>query len=312
MRKPELLVTARSLQQLQTLFAAGADAAVIGDDRFGMRLPGSFDLPQTEQAAALAQSLGKKLYVTINLIMHNDLLIALPDYLSELARIGIDGVIFSDPAIIMALQQQAVSLPLHWNPETTATNFMTANYWATKGATRMIAARELNLEQLIELKQKLNIELQVQVHGMTCIYHSKRDLLSNYAEHLEKKNSLSRDEALGLQSGLVLRERERPDERYPVYEDVNGTHMMSPDDICMLENLHELIDAGFDSLKIEGLLQTDEYMEAVVKAYRQVIDDYFADPEQYEFDDQRLESIEALQAPQRSLSFGFFFKEQVY
>jgi putative protease len=306
------LVTARSLQQLQTLFAAGADAAVIGDDRFGMRLPGSFDLTQTEQAVKLAHELGKKLYVTVNLIMHNELLAELPDYLAQLARTGVDGIVFSDPAVIMAMQQQGVSLPLHWNPETTATNFLTANYWATKGATRMIAARELNLEQLIELKQKLHIELQVQVHGMTCIYHSKRDLLSNYAEHLEKKSSLSRDEALGLQSGLVLRERERPDERYPVYEDVNGTHMMSPDDICMLENLHELIDAGFDSLKIEGLLQSDAYMEVVVRAYRQAIDDYCANPEQYEFDDRLLESIEALQAPQRPLSFGFFFKEQVY
>jgi putative protease len=175
---------------------------------------------------------------------------------------------------------------------------------------RMIAARELNLEQLIELKQNLKMELQVQVHGMTCIYHSKRDLLSNYAEHVERENVAS--EQLGIEAGLVLRERERPDERFPVYEDVNGTHMMSADDICMLENLHELIEAGIDSLKIEGLLQSDEYVLAAVRAYRQVIDAYCADPQAYEYDEAWQAEIEQLQPEVRPLSFGFFFKEQVY
>jgi putative protease len=312
MHKPELLVTARSLQQLQTLYDAGADAAVIGDNCYGMRLPGSFSIEQTEQAVQLAHERGKKLYVTVNLIMHNDLLGGLPDYLAQLTKFGVDAVVFSDPAVIFALQQSGLSIPLHWNPETTATNYVTANYWGTKGSTRMIAARELNLEQLIELKQNLRMELQVQVHGMTCIYHSKRELLSNYADHAQKTNMLSRDEALGIEAGLILRERERPDERYPVYEDVNGTHMMSPDDICMLENVHELIDAGFDSLRIEGLLQTDEYMEVVVKAYRQVIDAYCADPDSFEFDEHLLERIEALQPANRPLSFGFYYKEQVY
>lgn len=317
MQKPELLVTARSLEQLERLLACGADAVVIGNDRFGMRLPGSFSMTDTEHAVNLAHTRGAKLYVTVNVIMHHEILTELPDYLSACARFGVDGVVFSDPAVIMALKRQQISMPLHWNPETTATNYLTANYWGTKGAVRMIAARELNLEQIIDLKRHLNMELQVQVHGMTCIYHSKRDLLTNYAEHVgrspESRDNPSHVAAeLGLDAGLVLREQERPDERYPVYEDVNGTHMMSPDDVCMLENIHELLEIGVDSLKIEGLLQSDAYVEAAVRAYRTAIDAYFADPLSYEFDEQWLAEIEALQPPLRPLSFGFFFKEQVY
>jgi putative protease len=311
MKKPELLVTAANLAQLQRLIAAGADALLIGEHRFGMRLPGSFSLPDIAEAVALARASNRpvRIYVAVNIIFHNDLLPSLPAYLTELAKLGVDGVVFSDPALLMALKQAGCSLPLHWNPETTATNYMTANYWGTKGAVRMIAARELNLEQLTELKQHLRIELQVQVHGMTCIYHSKRDLLSNYVEHVKRDKDA---EPLGMERGLMLRERERPDERFPVYEDENGTHMMSADDICMLESVHELIAAGVDSLKIEGLLQTDEYVEAAVRAYRTEIDAYCADPDHYEFDEDRLEPITRLQADNRPLSFGFLYKEQVY
>jgi putative protease len=311
LKKPELLVTAANLAQLRRLIAAGADALVIGEARYGMRLPGSFDLPQIAEAVGLARasSLPVRIYVAVNIIFHNDLLPALPAYLTELAQLGVDGVIFSDPALLLAQKQAGCSLPLHWNPETTATNYMTANYWGTKGAVRMIAARELNLEQLTELKQHLRLELQVQVHGMTCIYHSKRDLLSNYVEHVKRDPDA---EPLGKERGLMLRERERPDERFPVYEDENGTHMMSADDICMLEAVHELIAAGIDSLKIDGLLQTDEYVETVVRAYRAEIDAYCADPDNYEFDEDRLEPIACLQPDNRPLSFGFLYKEQVY
>ena len=313
MKRPELLTTARSVTQAERLLALGADAIVIGNDRFGMRLPGSFSLTEIAETISNAHALGAKCYVTINVIMHNDILAELPAFLAECQQMGADAFIFSDPAVIVAMQQQQIKIPLHWNPETIATNYFTANYWGTKGATRMIAARELNLEQLQELKQNLKMELQVQVHGMTCIYHSKRDLLSNYVEYVSRDERVqSHSETLGPSAGLILREKERPDERFPVYEDQNGTHMMSADDICMLENIHELLEIGIDSLKIEGLLQSDEYMETIVRLYRETIDQYLQDPQNYEFDERTLQSLEEVQPQNRPLSFGFFFKEQVY
>jgi putative protease len=155
------------------------------------------------------------------------------------------------------------------------------------------------------------LEVQVQVHGMTNIYHSKRSLLHNYLEH-EGKTAADAGLGLGMGRGLTLVEQERPEERYPVYEDINGTHIMSSDDICMLENLHELMEHEIDSFKLEGLLKSAEYNETVIRCYRRVIDAYAADPQGYEFREEWLEPIRALQDPERELSFGFFYKEQVY
>ena len=144
---------------------------------------------------------------------------------------------------------------------------------------------------------------------MTNIYHSKRSLVGSYMEHQEEPDRLPR---LDKERGLYVMEAERKDERYPIFEDKNGTHMMSSDDICMIENLHELLEAGVYSLKIEGIMKSVAYNEAVIRAYRQAIDAYIADPAGYEFQEEWLEAIQAVQDPNRELSYGFFYKEQVY
>jgi len=209
----------------------------------------------------------------------------------------------------MAVRRIAPEMKLHWNAEMTSTNYSTANYWGKRGATRFVLARELNMEQIVEMKQHTDLEIQVQVHGMTNMYHSKRQLVQSYLDHRNDSNRLS-DKS--KERGLYLTESERPGETYPIYEDENGTHIMSSDDLCMLENLHELMDANIDSFKIEGMMKSTAYNEAVVKAYRLAIDTYAASPEQYEFQDEWLDPIKALQDDKRELSFGFFFKEQVY
>lgn len=318
MKKPELLITAGSLEELERVIDAGADAVQVGESRFGLRLPGEFRLPELAEAVRLAHGKEAKVYVAVNGIMDNAILPELPDYIRSLHELGADAVIFGDPAVLMAMRRAEVSMPLHWSTEMTSTNYVTANYWAGKGATRVFLARELNLEQVIETKRHALPEVQVQVHGMTNIYHSKRSLVSHYAEHL-RTGTLPEEtvkDILGdrFDAGrrLVLIETERPGERYPVYEDRGGTHIMSADDICMLENLHELMEAGIDSFKIEGLMKPALYNETVVRSYRQAIDRYCEDPERYAFCDEWLEAIAELQDPRRELTYGFYYKEQVY
>jgi putative protease len=204
-------------------------------------------------------------------------------------------------------------MKLHWNAEMTSTNYATANYWGRRGASRAVLARELNLEQIIDVKSNTALEVQVQVHGLTNIYHSKRPLVHNYFEH--RRNSGEEEDCApeaNVEDGLYLVETERPDERFPIYEDANGTHIMSSDDLCMIENLHELMDAGIDSFRIEGLLKSAEYNETVIRSYRAAIDSYAANSQAYVFNEEWLDAIKALQDPARELSYGFFYKEQVY
>ncbi|QAY65209.1 peptidase U32 family protein [Paenibacillus protaetiae] len=308
-KKPELLATAASLEEMKVLIAAGADAFVIGESKFGMRLPGQFDLHAIKEAVQLAKPEGVRIYAAVNNVMDNKTVDELPAYIKQLAEAGVDAIVFGDPAVLMAAREHAPGMPLHWNAEMTSTNYSTANYWGRRGATRFVTARELNMEQIIDIKQHCDLEVQVQVHGMTNIYHSKRSLVGSYMDHQGGRDKLP---AANLTPGLYLTEAERPGERYPIYEDDNGTHMMSSDDICVLDTLHELLEIEIDSLKIEGLMKSTAYNEVVVKAYRAAIDAYCSDPAGYRFQEEWLDAIREVQDPNRELTYGFFFKEQVY
>lgn len=309
MKKPELLIPAGSTEQMLRYIEAGADAVAVGEQRFGLRLPGEMKLDELADAIPQAHEKGAKVYVVVNNILDNETVRVLPEYIGKLSELEADAVVFGDPAVLMAAKQTAPGLALHWNPEMTSTNYVTSNYWGTKGATRVVLARELNMEQVLEIKRHAKVEVQVQVHGMTNIYHSKRSLLVNYMKHQGKDSAKSE---LGPDKKLFLIEEERRDERFPIYEDASGTHIMSSDDICMLENLDELMEAGIDSFKIESLLKSVDYNETALRSYRAAIDAYCANPQSYQFNEEWLEAIQRIQPHDRELSFGFFFKEQVY
>ncbi|MEK4044222.1 peptidase U32 family protein [Paenibacillus sp. FSL H8-0048] len=306
---PELLATAASLEEAAALLDAGASALLVGDDRFGMRLAGHFTLEDTAAVVKLAHARGGKVYVSINGLIPNTMLEELPAYVKAIGGLGVDGVEFGDPAVLAAVKAEAPEMKLHWNAEMTSTNYATANYWGRKGASRVVLARELNMDEMTEMVPNLEVEAQVQVHGMTNIYHSKRKLVASYMSHQGRPSDSG---SLGKERGLFLIEAERPNEKFPIYEDENGTHIMSSDDICILEDLHFLLKAGVHSLKVEGLLKPVAYNVAVVKAYRHAMDVYAADPAEYAFEESWLEEVRALQDPERELSFGFFYKEQVY
>ncbi|RCX22479.1 putative protease [Fontibacillus phaseoli] len=307
--KPELLVPAGSLTEVKAYLEAGANAVLIGEAKFGMRLPGEFSTADIAEAVKTGHEREAKVYVSINKLMHNEQLDGLRHYVKELAEAGIDGIQFGDPAVLQTVREIAPQIPLHWNAEMTSTNYSTANYWGTKGASRVVLARELNMDEITEMQPELKVDSEVQVHGMTNIYHSKRRLVRSYMTHQGRPVE---GEGLDKDRGLFLIEAERPDEKFPIYEDANGTHIMSSDDICILEDLHLLMAAGVDSFKIETLFKPSVYNETVIRIYRQAIDAYFQDPENYEFDEAWIESIRGIQDPERELSFGFFYKEQVY
>ncbi|HEY2492799.1 MAG TPA: peptidase U32 family protein [Paenibacillus sp.] len=308
-KKPELLVTAGSVEESIVMMDAGADALLIGQDKFGMRLSGDFSMDEIRETVQLGHARHVRIVVSLHNLMTNDILSVLPDYVKALGEAGVDAVEFNDPAVILAVRTHAPSVKLHWNAEMTSTNYATANYWGRKGASRVVLARELSMDEITSMKNELQIESQVQIHGMTNIYHSKRHLVESYMSHQGRPVL---DGNLSKERGLFLIEAERAGERYPIYEDVNGTHIMSADDICILEDLHLLIESGVNSLKVEGLLKPLVYNEMVVKSYRQAIDTYVADPLNYVYQEQWMDNIRRVQDHNRELSFGFFYKEQVY
>ncbi|MFC5532001.1 peptidase U32 family protein [Cohnella yongneupensis] len=306
---PELLISAGSIEQLERYIGAGATAVLIGESKFGMRQPGDIRAEQLGEAVAVAHRLGAKAYVNVNKLFRNDELTGLPEYLRIVSESQADAIVFGDPAVLMNVRRHAPDLQLHWNAEMTGTNSAAAAFWGRRGAVRAVAARELNEAEIADFRSQIQMEMQVQVHGMTNIYHSHRNLLESYIQHIGRDATLIRK---GADKGLFLVETERPDEKFPVYEDDNGTHVMSPDDICLLEALPELIEANVDSLYIESLLKSDEYNETTLRSYRAALDAWQNDPGAYRFKDEWLNAIRKLQNPDRELGFGFLYKEQVY
>ncbi|MDT3959365.1 peptidase U32 family protein [Staphylococcus kloosii] len=305
----ELLVTPKSVGHIATLIDKGADAFVIGEQKFGLRLAGEFDRATLKEAVELIHQHGKKAYVAVNGIFHNYHLNALEDYISYLHEINVDRIIFGDPAVVMYVKQQAHPIPLNWDAETLVTNYFQCNYWGEKGANRAVLARELSLEEILNIKQHANVEIEVQVHGMTCMFQSKRMLLGNYYTFQQRQMKIERNDAL---KQLLLYDEER-DNKYPVYEDYNGTHIMSPNDICLIEELDALLEAGIDALKVDGVLQTEEYINVCTAQYREAIDLYNEDPEAYEDEKFMLvDPIEEIQPEHRPFDEGFLFKQTVY
>jgi U32 family peptidase len=309
MKRTELLVTPLSVDDILPLAEAGADAFVVGEQRFGLRLAGEFNREQVKQAIELAHSKEKKVYVAMNAIFHNEKMDELSDYIKFAAEANADAIIFGDPAVLMTAREAAPEMRLHWSTETLGTNWFSCNYWGQKGAKRAVLAREINMDAIVEIKENAEVELEVQVHGMSCMFQSKRSLLGNYYEYQGKVMEI---ENRKMEKNMFIHDKER-ENKYPIFEDENGTHIMSPNDICIIDELQELLEAGVDSFKIDGILKSSDYLIAVTKAYREAIDLFYKDPDLYDDKkDELLEAIESVQPENRKLDTGFFFKETVY
>lgn len=305
----ELLVTPKTLNHMKTLIEIGADAFVIGEQKFGLRLPGEFNREDVRKAVNLAYEHDKKVYVAVNGIFHNYHLNALENYIEFLHDIRVDRIIFGDPAVVMYVKKQDNPIPLNWDAETIVTNYFQCNYWGEKGAKRAVLARELNLDEILNIKKHAKVEVEVQVHGMTCMFQSKRMLLGNYYTFQDRQMKIQRSEN---EQDLLLYDEER-ENKYPVFEDYNGTHIMSPNDICLIEELEPFFEANIDSFKIDGILHSESYINTVTAQYREAIDLYHEDPEAYEDEKFMLiDPIEEIQPEHRPFDEGFLYKQTVY
>ncbi|MGM9987659.1 MAG: peptidase U32 family protein [Bacillaceae bacterium] len=309
MKKPELLVTPTCLSDIEKVAQAGANAIIIGEQRFGLRLAGEFKGEDLKKAIELAHEHGVKAYVAINALFHNDVLPALKEYISFVAACQADAIVFGDPAVLMYVREIAPEMKLHWSTETTGTNYFTCNYWGARGAKRAVLAREINMDAIVEIKENAEVEIEVQVHGMSCMFQSKRSLVGNYFQYQGRVMDIENKKH---ESNMFLYDKERGT-KYPIFEDMNGTHIMSPNDICIIDELGEMIDAGVDCFKIDGILKSTDYIVEVTKKYRQAIDLYVENREKYEeMKDEWYKEIEKMQPINRPLDTGFFFKETVY
>jgi len=303
--RPELQITARNIEEVKHLAGAGADAIFIGHQKFGNRLPGDFTLTEIAEATEWLHKQGKKVFVKVNAIYHNEHLEDLPDYLIELEKINVDGIVAGDQSIYQILRDIDSSLKLTWNPATLSTNYQTLKYWHERGLSRATLSNELSLEAVIEIKKNVSFPINIQVHGMTCIFQSKRKLVRNYYKHIEQDYDQTEKR--------FIKETRKPETHYPIFEDINGTHIMSNEDIAMIDHLDQILAAQIDGLFIDGILKTIDYNEKIVSLYREAIDSYLADPDSYQMKKAGWkQAIYNIQPEDRKLNTGFYFKEQIY
>lgn len=303
MKKIELLAPAGDLEKLKTAIIYGADAVYIGGEKFGLRTASkNFSEDETKEGVQFAHDRGKKVYVTCNIIPHNEDLDGVSEYFKYLSDVGIDAIIVSDPAFIQIAKQVAPDMELHLSTQANTTNYMTAKFWQQHGISRIVSARELSLDELKTIKEKCpDLEVEMFVHGAMCMSYSGRCLISNF---MTGRDANKGECAQPCRWNYSLVEEKRPGEYFPVEEDEHGTYFFNSKDLCLIQNIKEIIESGIDSIKIEGRVKTAYYVATVVRAYKMAIDAYYKDPDNFEFDPLWLEEVG--KASHRVFTDGFY------
>lgn len=278
MRKIELLSPAGDFERLKLALKFGADAVYLGGEQFGMRTnPSNFNADQLKEAVSLVHSLGKKVYLTCNTLPRNNEIEYLPDFLKYAADIGIDAFIIADVGVMMLAKKYAPDVEIHMSTQVGIVNYQTANSFYELGAKRIVTARELSLEDIKTIRDKTppELEIEVFVHGAMCMSFSGRCILSDY---MVGRDANRGDCAQPCRWKYHLVEETRPGQYFPVNQDENGTYIFNSRDLCMIEHIPELVDAGIDSFKIEGRAKSEYYTAIVTYAYRNAIDEYLKNP----------------------------------
>lgn len=307
LKKPEFVIAPAHRGEIRPLIEAGADALIVGESRYALRMPGYFTLNGIAEAAELIHRLHRKIYVVMNAFLHAKGLEGLSETMKQLSQIGVDGIYFGDPAVLVAARENAPEIPLFWNAETLSTNARSAAFWAKKGAVRIYPAREISQADVLYIKEKAPLEVEVLVHGITCIFHSKRKLVRNYVAYREERG----DRAMALDRPLFMKQAQREEERYPIFEDEQGTHIMSREDISMINHLLPFLEGGVDAFRFESLSKPLSYNVEILRIYREGVERLMADPSVQSLPE--LEGrIRAIQPKERPLGTGFYFREQIY
>jgi len=281
MRNVELLIPASSLEVLKTAVIFGADAVYIGGEAFGLRAKAkNFSLEEMAQGIAFAHERGVKVYVTANILAHNYDLDGARNYFRELKEIKPDALIISDPGMFTIAKQECPEIEIHISTQANNTNYMTYQFWYEQGAKRVVSARELSLREIKEIREKIPEDMEIEsfIHGAMCISYSGRCLLSNYFTGRDANKGACTHPCRWK---YAVVEEKRPGEYLPVYENERGTYIFNSKDLCMIEYIPEIMDAGIDSLKIEGRMKTALYVATVARTYRKAIDDFLESEEKY-------------------------------
>ena len=281
MKKPELLIPASSLEVLKTAVIFGADAVYIGGDAFGLRAKAkNFSPEEMKEGIEFAHEHGVKVHVTVNILAHNYDLDGVDKYLHELKELKPDALIIADPGIFMKARKICPEIDIHVSTQANNTNYETYNFWYDLGAKRVVAARELSLNEIKEIKERIpeDLEMECFIHGAMCISYSGRCLLSNYFTGRDANHGACTHPCRWK---YAVVEEKRPGEYLPVYENDRGTYIFNSKDLCMIEHIPELVNAGVDSCKIEGRMKTALYVATVARTYRKAIDDFFESEEKY-------------------------------
>ncbi|HJD03034.1 MAG TPA: U32 family peptidase [Candidatus Mediterraneibacter caccogallinarum] len=280
-RHPELLIPASSLEVLKTAVIFGADAVYIGGEAFGLRAKAkNFSMEEMGEGIEFAHARDVKVYVTANILAHNSDLPEVRKYFQELKSVKPDALIIADPGVFDIAKEVCPEIDRHISTQANNTNYGTYNFWYRQGASRVVSARELSMQELKELRANIpdDLEIETFIHGAMCISYSGRCLLSNYFTGRDANRGACTHPCRWK---YAVVEETRPGEYMPVYENERGTYIFNSKDLCMIEHIPELIDAGIDSLKIEGRMKTALYVATVARTYRKAIDDYQKDPQLY-------------------------------
>ncbi len=306
MRNVELLIPASNLEVLKEAVIFGADAVYIGGEAFGLRAKAkNFSKEDMIEGIAFAHKYGKKVYVTANILAHNYDLEGAREYFKELNEIRPDALIISDPGMFSIAMEECPEIEKHISTQANNTNYLTYKFWYEQGATRVVSARELSLKEIKEIRENIPEDMEIEsfVHGAMCISYSGRCLLSNFMTGRDANQGACTHPCRWKYSVV---EEQRPGEYYPVYENERGTYIFNSKDLCMIEHIPELLDAGIDSLKIEGRMKTALYVATVARTYRKAIDDYLTSPEKYR-ENMDWYKAEISKCTYRQFTTGFFF-----
>ena len=305
-RKVELLVPAGSLEALKVAVDYGADAVYIGGQAYGLRAKAdNFSIEEMKKAVKYAHAKNAKVYVTANIFAHNYDIEGMKAYFEQLKDTGVDAVLVSDPGIFMLAKETMPDMELHISTQANNTNYLTYNFWYNMGAKRVVTARELSLVEIKQIREHIPEDMEIEsfMHGAMCISYSGRCLLSSYFTGRDANRGACTHPCRWK---YHIVEETRPGEYMPVNEDDRGTYIFNSKDLCMIEHIPEMIDAGIDSFKIEGRMKTALYVATVARTYRKAIDDYMESPELYRSNMEYYKS-EIAKCTYRQFTTGFYF-----
>lgn len=306
MRELELLIPAGSLDVLKTAVIYGADAVYIGGEAFGLRAKAkNFTKEDMKEGIAFAHERGVKVYVTANILAHNEDLPGVEEYFEEMKEVRPDALIISDPGVFAIARKILPDMELHVSTQANNTNYGTFLFWYNQGAKRVVTARELSLQEIKEIRDRIPEDMEIEsfIHGAMCISYSGRCLLSNYFVGRDANQGACTHPCRWKYSVV---EETRPGEYMPVYENERGTYIFNSKDLCMIEHIPEMIEAGIDSFKIEGRMKTALYVATVARTYRKAIDDYLESPEKYRANMEWYKA-EIGKCTYREFTTGFYF-----